>query len=406
MARGPEAVALTGAAAGEPTLSYGELNARANRLAHHLAGLGAGAEDLVGIALPRSCGMVVALLATLKAGAAYLPLDTDHPEARLAHMLADAAPVLVLTTRALRHRLPRAVGRRGRKRCARTRVPVVSLDAPVTRRAIGRAPAHDPTRAERVHAPRPGHAAYVIYTSGSTGRPKGVVVTHAGIPALAGAFAERLELEPASRVLQFASLNFDASLWEVVVALTTGAALVLLPQEARSGAPLREAMVGHRVTHALLPPTVLATLEEGGDLPLAGLVVGGRGVLRRAGRALLAVPAHGQCLRTDGDHGGGDVERAPVRPPGAAHRLAAAGPAGLRVGRRCAAGADRGDRRAPRRRCRPGAGLPEPSAADRATFFGRPVWGHPRGPDVPHRRPRPMAGRRRPGRRAGFPRPC
>src|SRR4051812_45383985 len=112
----------------EGTLSYSELNARANRLAHHLIGLGVGPESLVGIALERSPELVVALLAVLKAGAAYLPLDPDYPEARLAQMLDDAAPALVLSTGALRGRLPAAAG-------------VVELEAPETQAALGRASA-------------------------------------------------------------------------------------------------------------------------------------------------------------------------------------------------------------------------------------------------------------------------
>ncbi len=119
------------------------------------------------------------------------------------------------------------------------------------------------------------HPAYIIYTSGSTGTPKGVVVTHRGIAALAKGQTDRLGLSPRARVLQFASLNFDASAWEVVMALASGAALVLLAPEAVSGSPLMTALIEHRISHTLLSPTVLATLEPGYDLPLDCLVVGG-----------------------------------------------------------------------------------------------------------------------------------
>ena len=122
-------------------------------------------------------------------------------------------------------------------------VTVLPLDDPELQAALDQAPTHDPSDAERIAPLLPRHPAYVIYTSGSTGTPKGVVVTHAGIPALAGAQVEGLGLTPASRVLQFASLNFDASVWEVVMALTTGATLVLLHEEARSGQALRDVMV-------------------------------------------------------------------------------------------------------------------------------------------------------------------
>src|SRR5262249_42227295 len=137
---------------------------------------------------------------------------------------------------------------------------------------LSRQPQSNPTDQERRQALQPSNPAYVSYTSGSTGTPKGVVVTHAGIPALAAAQVDRLRLTPRSRVLQFASLSFDASFWEIVIALTTGAALVLLRDEARSGMPLREVLVTQGVTHALLPPVVLATLEHADSLPLQGLI--------------------------------------------------------------------------------------------------------------------------------------
>ena len=257
--RTPEAVAVV---SGGETLSYAELNARANRLAHHLIGLGVGPEALVGVCLGRSAEMVVGILAILKAGGSYLPLDPDYPEARLAYMLADAAPGLVLSTAALRGRLPGAA-------------EVLTVDVAETRALLAQAPAHNPADHDRICRLRPRHPAYVIYTSGSTGTPKGVMVTHAGIPTLAGAQVERLGLTPRARVLQFASLNFDASLSELVMTLTTGAASILLREEARSGPALREELVAQRVSHATLPPVILATLKEGDDLPLEGLIVAG-----------------------------------------------------------------------------------------------------------------------------------
>ena len=209
MERDPQATALV---FGEKSLTYQELNARANRLAHHLIGLGVGPESLVGIALERSLERVVALLGILKAGGAYLPLDPHYPQARLAQMLSDAAPALVLTSGILRARLSETI-------------KVLTLDAIETQAMLSLAPAHNPSEAEGRAPLLCQHPAYVIYTSGSSGAPKGVVVTHAGIASLAGAQMERLGLSSESRVLQFASLNFDASLWELVMALTTGARL-------------------------------------------------------------------------------------------------------------------------------------------------------------------------------------
>ena len=158
-ARTPEAVAVVGE---DETLSYGELEARANRLAHHLRGLGVGPEVVVGLCVERSAAMVVGLLGILKAGGAYLPLDPSYPAERLGFMLADAgAPVLVATA-ALADALPAHSAR------------LVRLDADAD--AIARHPAAAPPLALDPH-----HPAYVIYTSGSTGQPKGVVVSHGGI---------------------------------------------------------------------------------------------------------------------------------------------------------------------------------------------------------------------------------
>ena len=254
VARTPDSVALVH---GDVQLSYFELNRRANQLAHVLIRRGVGPEQLVGLCVERTPEMIVGLLAILKAGAAYLPLDLAYPAARLALMLDDARPGVIMASAETAPRLP-----------AGYRYLVIEADGDT---ADGDT---NPTDPQRLSALAVGHPAYVIYTSGSTGRPKGVVVTHAGVAALAAAQVERLGVTAASRVLQFASLNFDASLWEVVMALTSGAALVLAPPEALSGPPLRALLASQRVTHATLPPTVLATLGEA-DLPLACLVVAG-----------------------------------------------------------------------------------------------------------------------------------
>jgi nonribosomal peptide synthetase DhbF len=172
----PEAEALVFE---ETTLTYHELNRRANRLAHLLIGQGIGPEALVALALPRSIEMVVGLLAILKAGAAYLPLDPDYPTERLAFMLRDAQPACVITTDQIAKRLPDSIFHH-------------LLDHPETTRALTQQPDTNPSDTVGSQPLSPLRAACVIYTSGSTGTPKGVVVTHAGIPALAGAQAERL----------------------------------------------------------------------------------------------------------------------------------------------------------------------------------------------------------------------
>ncbi|MDX3388348.1 amino acid adenylation domain-containing protein, partial [Streptomyces niveiscabiei] len=227
-ARRPDAPAVV---SGETTVTYAELDARANRFAHHLIQQGVGPEDVVALKLPRSVELITAILGVLKAGAAYVPVDPEYPEARIAHMLDDARPVLVVES-------PQAVAVTGHP------------DTPPRVRVL------------------PQHPAYVIYTSGSTGRPKGVVVTHAGLPGLVATQVERLALDDDSRVLQFTSTGFDASFWDLCAALLTGAALVLAPTDA----PL-PALTDLDVTHVTVPPSVLVALE--GELTASTLVVAG-----------------------------------------------------------------------------------------------------------------------------------
>lgn len=246
---------------GDESLSYLELNTRANRLARVLISSGIGPEKFVGLAVPRSTEMLVALVSVLKAGAAYLPLDPALPAERLQVMLKDARPACTITTSEFASKFPDA---------GRLLVLDDAAFSKVWTEQSGRNPA-DNERTSPLHSTNP---AYVIYTSGSTGTPKGVVVTHAGLPSIAQTRLERLALTPASRVLQFSSLSFDVSVVEIIMAFTTGAALVVPRDDQRSGAPLREVLVRHGVTHASLPPVVLPTLDGENDLPLTHLVVG------------------------------------------------------------------------------------------------------------------------------------
>jgi non-ribosomal peptide synthetase component F len=152
------------------TLSYAQLNAAANRLAHLLIARGVGPEAIVGLALPRSIDMVVAILGVLKAGAAYLPLDPDYPPARLAFMLTDTHPALLLTTTQTVDCVP-----------PNTATPQLMLDDPPTLTTLDHCPDINPTNIHRIASLLPQHPAYLIYTSGSTGTPKAVTVTHAAV---------------------------------------------------------------------------------------------------------------------------------------------------------------------------------------------------------------------------------
>ncbi|MEU8759666.1 amino acid adenylation domain-containing protein [Streptomyces sp. NPDC048659] len=249
---------------GGERVAYAELDARADRLARLLAARGAGPGVLVASALDRSVELVVAVLAVLKSGAAVLPVDPRYPERRIAQVLGDARPVLLLA-------------RGGGVLPDHGPVPRLDLDAPATAEALRGSPADGPpagTRRAEGELP-----AYVIHTSGSTGRPKGVVVTRSGLAWLTAHQRDSLGVTPASRVLQFASPGFDAFFWELAMALSAGAALVMAPaRELLPGPGLSRLVAEQGVSHATLPPSVLRAL------PLDGLP--GVRVLVAAGEAL------------------------------------------------------------------------------------------------------------------------
>ncbi len=261
-ARAPAAPAVLGE--GAETLSFAQLDMRANRLAQLLAACGTGPERTVALVLPRSTDIVVAQLAVAKAGAAFVPVDPAYPAERIAFMLADAAPVLTIT------RSDVAAGLDGLDSGR-----ILVLDDPgVTSRLAGM-PAGSPA-ASGAATPALDQPAYVIYTSGSTGQPKGVVVTHAGLAAFAAAEAEHYQVRPGDRVLQFSSPSFDASILELCMALPAGAALVTPPAGPLLGEQLAGALSSQAVTHALIPPAALATVPASCDLPtVSTLIVGG-----------------------------------------------------------------------------------------------------------------------------------
>ena len=209
-ARTPDAPAVLSAAA---ELTYAELNARANRLARHLITLGAGPERLVAIAMPRSAEMIVAMLAVLKSGAAYVPVDPGYPPDRQAFMLADARAAITLTTSGVAGSLPAAAA------------PVI-LDDPAVAEVISRYPAGDVGDAERRGLLRPAHPAYVIYTSGSTGRPKGVMITHASLVNYLARVRQAYR-HLAGRTLLISPVSFDGSVSALYGCLLSGGQLCL-----------------------------------------------------------------------------------------------------------------------------------------------------------------------------------
>lgn len=293
-ARTPDATALI---AGAHSLTYAELNRRADQLAQHLRALGVGAEDVVGLAVDRSLELAVGVLGILKAGGAYVPLDPAYPAARLAFMIEDSGARFILTQSQLATRLPQSSA------------PVIVLDGNWGSRvsdvqgtggtgqgtrdgqqssalshqssAIGDQPATP-------HAhPSPDSLAYVIYTSGSTGQPKGVMVTHANVVNHNLAVQQAFALTAADRVLQFATINFDTAVEEIFPTWASGAALVLRPPgPPPSGAELHQLIGEHGLTVLDLPTAYwhawVAEMELTGARPPESLrlvVVGGEAAL-------------------------------------------------------------------------------------------------------------------------------
>jgi len=222
VAQTPQAVAVVFQ---ESSLTYQQLNQRANQVAHRLQSLGAGPEMLIGISVPRSLEMVIGLLGILKAGAAYVPLDLTYPAARLAWMLEDAHIPVWLTQRAELSRLPQV-----------PEVTVICLDDP-----------QDPRADNLVNPSQADNLAYVMYTSGSTGQPKGVNIMHRGVVRLVKN-THYANFSPDEVFLQLAPLAFDASTFEIWGALLNGAKLVIMPPSQPSLKELGHALQRYQIT--------------------------------------------------------------------------------------------------------------------------------------------------------------
>ncbi|BAY89332.1 MULTISPECIES: non-ribosomal peptide synthetase [unclassified Tolypothrix] len=252
--RTPDAVAIV---FHHQQLTYRQLNQRANQLAHHLQSLGVVPEVLVGICVERSIEMIVGMLAVLKAGGAYVPLDPAYPQERLAFMMSDAQLQIVLTQEQLLTLLPEH------------QATVICLDTDW--KEISQYPQSEPVSNVQV-----SNLAYIIYTSGSTGKPKGVLVTHKGLCSLALAQIKKFDVQPTSRILQFASFSFDASIADILMALCSGAKLCLAKKEALlPGSDLMQTINEYQITHVALPPSALAAMSNQSLPSLQAIIVAG-----------------------------------------------------------------------------------------------------------------------------------
>ncbi|MES2821910.1 MAG: amino acid adenylation domain-containing protein, partial [Pseudomonadota bacterium] len=265
------------------SLSYAQLNRRANQIAHRLLAAGVRPDERIALLVNRSPEMLIGILAILKAGGAYVPLDPEYPRERLLHMLADSAPRLLLSQGSLPDLLPGLA------------VPVLLLDE-----------AHDDTDTEHEN-PDPialgltsRHLAYVLYTSGSTGLPKGVMVEHRSVCNQIGALQERYGLNAQDRVLQFAAITFDMSVEEIFGALLSGAALVLRSDAWLATAAFCALCEQYEITVANLPTVFWQQLSRDtqAEIPpvLRQIMIGGEAVGKQAVAQWFARTGHRPAL--------------------------------------------------------------------------------------------------------------
>ena len=252
----PDAIAVT---SGSARLSYRELNGQANRLARALVARGAGPETVVAVAMDRSAALVVALLAVLKAGAAYLPVDPGYPAQRIASMLGDSDPVAVIASQASVQALPARLG-----------VPVLVTGTPQLAGELAGQAGSDLDDGDRAVGLLPGHLAYVMYTSGSTGVPKGVSVTHRAVDRLVrgGGF---VEVGGGDVVALLSSVSFDAATFEIWGALASGARLAVAPEGVLSVGELAGFLRAGGVTVLWLTAGLFGQVAEADAGALSGL---------------------------------------------------------------------------------------------------------------------------------------
>nr|WP_068279790.1 non-ribosomal peptide synthetase [Aldersonia kunmingensis] len=244
------------------SISYRELDEYSSRLARVLIARGVGPETLVALAFPRSYEMVAAAWAVTKAGGAHVPVDPSYPEDRVRHMLTDSAAAVRITTGEFVANLPEPDS-------------WLLLDNPATETLVEQQSAAPVTDPDRLAPLRTHHPAYVIYTSGSTGLPKGVTVTHSGLGGLVEVANDLYQMSSAGRFLHICSPSFDPSVLEWTAAFYVGATLVIVPPEIIGGAELGELLKDERVTHTIITPAVLGTVDPAGITDLEVVSVGG-----------------------------------------------------------------------------------------------------------------------------------
>ncbi|MFC4126656.1 non-ribosomal peptide synthase/polyketide synthase [Nocardia rhizosphaerae] len=303
----PTAVALRD---GADTRTYGELDAAATRIARRLRAAGIGPGDIVAVSIPRSAASVTAVWAVVRCGAAFLPVDPNYPAERIAHMLSDSGAAAGITTAAVRAELPTALdwltidapradgaGLAGSDGIAVDGTAVSDHRAAEDARATTafgaggeRCGVIDPDADTRSDAGQglaaaagavsrraldPRDPAYVIYTSGTTGLPKGVVIPHRAVSAHLPVQARRYLATADARVLHVSSPSFDISVAELLLTVAAGATMVVAPPGVFGGAELRDLLRAERVTHVIITPSALATVDPAGLTDLRVVVVGG-----------------------------------------------------------------------------------------------------------------------------------
>ncbi|MDJ0427191.1 amino acid adenylation domain-containing protein [Rhodococcus fascians] len=255
----PHKIAVTSAA---DSMTYEELDRQSSRLARVLIDRGAGPDTVVALGVRRSVGSVLAIWAIAKSGAAYVPVDPKLPAERIAHMVSDSGATLGVTIGEFSSRLPSGP-------------QWLVLDEPGTQSEIDSASAEPILDEDRLSVLLPEHPAYIIYTSGSTGTPKGVVVTHTGLQPLIETASELYGLDESTRFLHICALSFDPSVLELLCAFHRGGSLVVAPPDIIGGTELSELLVEHRVTHTIITPGVLGTVDAAHHPDVRVVSVGG-----------------------------------------------------------------------------------------------------------------------------------